>query len=190
MSEVPAPPSRNLWSRVSIGVTTAIAVIGAVAGFAWLPLVQPQEQFAGLWDAICSAAGLVYHAPVGRQIVQATYPTTHVEVTPQMLQGTDAAAIGSGATLALRCSMCHGAEGLSGTGIPNLAGEQAVAIYKQLVDFQTGARTSAVLQPLVVGLSDADMRNLAAYYAYLPRRPDAGRDPGTVPRIVANGAPM
>ncbi len=48
-------------------------------------------------------------------------------------------------------------------------GEYPVAIYKELLDFKTGARASAVMAPLVADLSDEDMRDLAAYYAYLPR---------------------
>jgi cytochrome c553 len=188
MSEAPARPSRNVWARVSIGITAAIALVGAVAGFAWLPMSQPQGQFGDVWNAICSAAGLVYRTPAGEPPAQAAYRTTDVEVTPQMLRGAGAEAVGRGATLALRCSMCHGVQGLS--GIPNLAGEQAIAIYKQLIDFQTGARASAVMRPLVTSLGDADMRDLAVYYAYLPRQPDARRDSGTPPRIVADGAPM
>jgi cytochrome c553 len=68
--------------------------------------------------------------------------------------------------------MCHGARGLSQADSPNLAGQYPVAIYKQLVDFRTGARASAVMAPLVANLSEADMRDLAAYYAYLPRPSD------------------
>ena len=64
--------------------------------------------------------------------------------------------------------MCHGARGLSQANTPNLAGEYPVTIYKQLVDFKTGARASAVMAPLVANLSDADISDLAAYYAYLP----------------------
>ena len=39
-------------------------------------------------------------------------------------------------------------------------------------------------------LSDADMRDLAAYYAYLPRPSDYPLIAGVRPRIVASGAPM
>ena len=86
--------------------------------------------------------------------------------------------------------MCHGARGLSQANSPNLAGQSPVTIYKQLNDFKTGARTSAVMAPLVADLSDADMRDLAAYYAYLPRLSDHPPDTEARPRIVANGAPM
>jgi cytochrome c553 len=144
----------------------------------------------GVWDAICSAAGLVRNVPSNAQIVGADYPTTRVEVIPQMLQGASAESIGRGATLALRCTMCHGARGVSQADSPNLAGQSPVAIYKQLDDFKIGARTSAVMAPLVANLSDADMRDLAAYYAYLPRPSDHPPIAGARPRIVANGAPM
>jgi cytochrome c553 len=115
---------------------------------------------------------------------------TRVEIVPQMLQGASAESIGRGATLALRCTMCHGARGLSLADSPNLAGQSPVTIYKQLVDFRTGARASAIMAPLVANLSDSDMRDLAAYYAYLPRPSDHSPIAGVRPRIVASGAPM
>lgn len=59
-----------------------------------------------------------------------------------------------------------------------------------LNDFKTSARASAVMAPLVADFSDADMRDLAAYYAYLPRASDRLPTTDMPPRIVANGAPM
>ena len=174
----------------SVAITAAIAIVAAIAGFAWLPLVQPGERFQGVWDAICSAAGLIRNAPSATQIVRADHPTTRVAVVPQMLQAATSEAIGRGATLALRCTMCHGARGLSEANSPNLAGQYPLAIYKQLVDFKTGARASAVMAPLVANLSDADLRDLAAYYAYLPRVYGPNPGIGSAPRIVANGAPL
>src|SRR6516225_8904819 len=181
---------RNPWFTASVGITVAIALVAAVVGFVWLPLAHPGERFKGVWDAICSAAGLVRNAPSGTQIVRADYPTTTVEIEPQMLQGASAESIGRGATLALRCTMCHGARGLSQADTPNLAGQYPVTIYKELVDFKTGARASAVMAPLVADLSDADMRDLAAYYAYLPRVSAPQPAAGEPPRIVASGAPL
>jgi cytochrome c553 len=181
---------RNPWFTASAGITAAIAIVAAVVGFVWLPLQQQGERFHGIWDAICNAAGVVRSAPAGGQIVRADYPTTTVEVVPQMLSGASAESIGRGATLALRCTMCHGARGLSQADTPNLAGQYPVAIYKELVDFKTGARASAVMAPLVADLSDADMRDLAAYYAYLPRVSDFPPVASAPPRIVASGAPM
>jgi cytochrome c553 len=178
---------RNPWFTVSAGITAAIAIVAAIVGFAWLPIEG--ERYQGVWDAICSAAGLVRNAPSTAQIVLADYPTTNVEIEPNMLRAANAESIGRGATLALRCAMCHGARGLSQADSPNLAGQSPVAIYKQLVDFKTGARASAIMTPIVTDLIDTDIRDLAAYYAYLPRLSD--HPPRIVPpSIVANGAPM
>lgn len=181
---------RNPWFTASVGITAAIALVAAVVGFVWLPLAHPGEQFKGVWDAICGAAGLVRNAASGTQIVRADFLTTSVEIDPQMLQGASAESIGRGATLALRCTMCHGARGLSQADTPNLAGQYPVTIYKELVDFKTGARASAVMAPLVADLIDADMRDLAAYYAYLPRVSAPQPAAGEPPRIVASGSPL
>jgi cytochrome c553 len=181
---------RNPWFTASVGITVAIAVVAAVVGFVWLPLQQQGGGFYGVWDAICSAAGFVRNPPSSAQIVHVDYPTTSVEIDPQMPQVASAVSIGRGATLALRCSMCHGARGLSQADIPNLAGQYPIAIYKELVDFKTGARASAVMAPLVADLSDADMRDLTAFYAYLPRVSDFPPVASAPPRIVASGAPM
>lgn len=176
------------WGVASVAVTAGVAAAGIVLGFAILPLIQSNIRYAGLWDAICSAAGLLARAPVSA-VVPPTRSVSQVVLTPAMFQPADAQSIGRGATLALRCTMCHGAQGLSQATMPNLAGQYPFSMYKELRDFQSGARRSAVMQPLVVGLSDQDMRDLAAYYAYLPRLP--GYHPGPPrPAIVLSGAPM
>jgi cytochrome c553 len=156
-----------------------------------LPSLQDNATFAGAWDEICTAAGLVRPPRLVSTVVKPAYQTSDVIVTPQMMGPTDTVSIGRGATLALRCTMCHGARGLSEADSPNLAGQYRIAVYKELQDFKTGARTSAVMSPRVTDLSDQDMRDLAAYFAYLPRLP--GYHPtGDVqpPRIVTSGAPM
>ena len=135
----------NPWFTASVGITAVIAIVAIIAGFAWLPLEQQGARFQGVWDAICSAAGLVRNPPSAAQIVGADYPTTRVEIIPQILEGASAESIGRGATLALRCTMCHGARGMSQADSPNLAGQSPLTIYKQLNDFKTGARTSAVM---------------------------------------------
>jgi cytochrome c553 len=184
------PLLRDRWVVTSVGITACVAVAAIVTGFAWLPYEQPGEQFRGLWDAICSAAGLIHVAPAGQPVVQASYPVTQVEIIPGMLRDASAESIGRGATLALRCTMCHGARGMSRADTPNLAGQYPSAIYKELADFKSGARASAIMMPLMADLSDGDMRDLAAYYAYLPRVYDERASNGAAPQIVAEGAPM
>jgi cytochrome c553 len=180
---------RNPWVTVSVGLTAAIALVAYIVGFAWLPLAAPAGRLHGIWATICGAAGLVQAAPDGAAtIVQADYPTTQVELTPQILH-VNAESVGSGATLALRCAMCHDVQGPSQAETPHLAGQYPAAIYKQLEDFKSGARVSAVMGPLVAGLSDTDMRDLAAYYGYLPAVSEPDPRGRQAPAIVA-GAPM
>ncbi len=181
---------RDRWVVTSVGATAGIAAVAIVLGFAWLPYEQPGQRFRGVWDAICSAAGLLRPVSGDQPVVQASYPTSKVEIVPGMLDDAGAESIGRGATLALRCTMCHGARGMSQANSPNLAGQYAGAIYKELADFKSGARGSAIMQPLVANLSDQDMRELAGYYAYLPRVHDELAVDGGTPRIVADGAPM
>jgi cytochrome c553 len=184
------PLLRDRWVVTSVGATAGIAAVAIVLGFAWLPYEQPGQRFGGVWDAICSAAGLLRPVAGGQAVVQTSYPTSQVEIIPGMLRDASAESIGRGATLALRCTMCHGARGMSQANAPNLAGQYPATIYKELADFKSGARGSAIMMPLVADLSDQDMRELAAYYAYLPRVHDERAVDAETPRIVADGAPM
>lgn len=190
MSTGPLFSVRNPWFATAIGTVVGIAVAAAMTGFLWLPLQQDNVRFAGVWDMICTAAGLLQAAPAS-PVVQADVTTTKVVMTPQMLGNPGAMSIGRGATLALQCTMCHGARGLSEADSPNLAGQYASVIFKQLQDFQSGARVSAIMSPRVVNLTDEDMRDIAAYYDYLPRLPGYHPVSDTAaPPIVATGAPM
>ncbi len=189
--------SRPTFSRhnpcfvTSLALTLTVAILAALGGLVVLPQMQANARFAGIWDAICSAAGLVRAAPASGPAIRADYPTTQVVLTQEMLQHASAESVGRGATLALGCTMCHGARGLSQADSPNLAGQYPAVIYKQLLDYRSGARVSAVMTPLVAHLTDPDMRELAAYYAYLPRLPPyhpSGAE--LAPVIVESGAPM
>jgi cytochrome c553 len=68
------------------------------------------------------------------------------------------------------CGVCHGAQ-LKGLGnVPNLAGRSPIYLVRQMYDFKHGARTGkevALMIPVVVGLSQDDMLNLAAYISSL-----------------------
>lgn len=66
------------------------------------------------------------------------------------------------------CAACHGAAGVSAIPMyPNLAGQKEAYLAKQLKDFKSGNRKDPVMAPMAAGLSDADVANLAAYYASL-----------------------
>ena len=64
------------------------------------------------------------------------------------------------------CAGCHGMDGNSSAPtFPKLAGQHASYLYKQLQDYKSGQRADPVMMAMVANLSDADMQNLAAYYA-------------------------
>jgi len=174
----------------AIALTAALAVVAIVTGFVLLPRLEGKGQLPDLWDAICSAAGIVRQGPA-QPAVPATRQGTQVVLTQPIMRPASAESIGRGATLALRCTMCHGARGLSEANSPNLAGQYAAVVYKQLSDYKSGARASAIMAPIVAGLSDEDLRDLAAYYAYLPREtPERSERLAQAPSVVATGAPM
>jgi len=80
----------------------------------------------------------------------------------------NAADIEAGKAKSASCVACHGAAGISATPIwPNLAGQKEQYLAAQLKAFKDGTRANATMAPMVAGLSDDDIANLAAYYASL-----------------------
>lgn len=64
------------------------------------------------------------------------------------------------------CGSCHGADGNSPLALnPKLAGQGEAYLYKQLVEFKSGARQNATMAAMVMALNDDDMHDLAAYYS-------------------------
>ena len=75
------------------------------------------------------------------------------------------------------CAACHGADGNSPLPVnPNLAAQHPEYLFKQLADYKTGRRKNAIMNGIAASLSDADMRNLAAYFAQQPAKPAAAKD--------------
>ncbi len=78
----------------------------------------------------------------------------------------DAAA---GKAKAAVCAGCHGPNGISTNPMwPNLAGQKEAYLAKQIKDFRDGTRKDPSMSPMVAGLTDTDIENLAAYFASLP----------------------
>ena len=99
-----------------------------------------------------------------------------------------AAAAASGADVeagrrkAAPCAACHGPDGnASLAGTPSLAGQPAFFTHWQLIKYRDGRRKDPVMAPLAAALGDADMADLAAYYAaQRPRRRPAITDAARV----------
>ncbi len=73
-------------------------------------------------------------------------------------------------SLAAQCAQCHGTDGraLPGAEVPGLAGMPAGNFAEQMKAFRSGSRTSSVMQQLAKGFSDAQVDQLARYFASLP----------------------
>lgn len=75
----------------------------------------------------------------------------------------DAAA---GAAKATVCVACHGPNGNAIVpAFPRLAGQRADYLYWRLANFKRGARPESVMTAQTANLGDADLRDLAAYFA-------------------------
>ena len=80
------------------------------------------------------------------------------------------------------CAACHAADGNSiGPANPKIAGQVPEYLHKQLADFKAqggkkAARENAVMSGMVANLSEADMKNLAAYFAGQKLKPAAAAD--------------
>jgi cytochrome c553 len=79
-----------------------------------------------------------------------------------------AADIAAGKAKSARCAGCHGSNGVSANPLwPNLAGQKMTYLVKQLKAFREGTRQDPMMSPMARPLSDADIEDLAAYYASL-----------------------
>ena len=79
------------------------------------------------------------------------------------IAGGDAAA---GKVKAATCAGCHGANGISAMPTyPNLAGQKEAYLVKQLKAFKDKSRKDPTMNAMAAPLSDADMANVAAYFA-------------------------
>jgi cytochrome c553 len=83
------------------------------------------------------------------------------------------------------CVACHGPDGnATAPGMPSLAGQPTMYAHWQLIKFRDGRRKDPQMSPFAANLSDADMADLAAYYAAQRPRPRAA---GVDPTKVADG---
>jgi cytochrome c553 len=74
--------------------------------------------------------------------------------------------IEAGKEKAQSCAVCHGNNGLAQMpGAPNLAGQPAMYLVEQLKNYRSGKRSNEIMNVIAKPLSDADINNLAAWYA-------------------------
>ncbi len=73
--------------------------------------------------------------------------------------------------LAATCANCHGSNGraIEGSAVPGLAGMPAPYLVEQMKAFKSGTRQATVMHQLAKGYSDAQIEQIAGYFAGLPR---------------------
>lgn len=87
-----------------------------------------------------------------------------------LVLSTQAADLDAGKQKATSCAGCHGAAGISNNSAwPNLAGQKEQYLRIQLRAFRGGLRSNSMMNGMAKTLSDADIENLAAYFASLKR---------------------
>lgn len=81
-----------------------------------------------------------------------------------------------GSVIGISCTMCHGDNGLmpeefrQTTMHPDLAGQSAMYLYKEFLNFKNNTRLNAGPMNLMVrDLTEKDLKNLSAYYGSLSR---------------------
>lgn len=179
-------------ARTSIISLIALTMGAAAVGFLLLPTAQADFRAQGIWDSICRAAGLPskWGNPAAEDRAKPMV-STNVVLLPAMSKQARPASIGRGATLALNCTMCHGALGMSRSDAPNLAGQYPEVVIKQLMDYQSGKRENALMAALARNLTEQNIVDLAAYYASLPKARTAPTSyDETLPALVRVGDPM
>lgn len=126
---------------------------------------------AGLGLAVCLAVGLIAGGLSASARAQA--PAAPAAVDPA-----------KGEKIAQEvCAACHGADGNSTAPVnPKLAGQHPEYLAKQLANFKvapgakSAERVNAVMAAFAAMLGDADMKNVAAYYAARPLKPSAAKN--------------
>lgn len=110
---------------------------------------------------------------------KAVLTQTWVAAAVLAMSGTVSAGgdVDAGKARAAVCGACHGVTGQGNPAFPDpmnpgatqavpaLAGQNAGYLAKQMEDFKSGARKDILMTGQALGLSDADIANLAAYYA-------------------------
>jgi cytochrome c553 len=144
-------------------------VLAFVLGFVVMGRITADPR-VGIWAAICRSIGLTPdYGPRSAAAPPAVVPS-FIAWTPATLAEIANGNAARGEFVALNCTVCHGAHGISTTAdVPTLAGMDAAALYKQLADYRSGKRDWGVMNGIALALSAQGLADVAAYYAAQPR---------------------
>ena len=72
-------------------------------------------------------------------------------------------------SMAAACANCHGTNGVAQQGMDSLAGQPKEDMLSKLLDFKAGKRPATIMHQLAKGYSDAQLEQLAGYFAALKK---------------------
>lgn len=99
----------------------------------------------------------------GMQVMKTVALALAILAAAAPAQAGDAAA---GKVKAGQCKTCHGIDGIAKIPIaPHIAGENEIYLETQLKAFRSGKREHEIMNVVAKGLSNADIVDLAAWYA-------------------------
>ena len=77
-----------------------------------------------------------------------------------------AADVEAGRQKSASCAGCHGADGNSMSPMnPSVAGQKEQYLVTTMLDYKNGKRQHTLMQAVLTPLSEADIRDIAAFYA-------------------------
>ena len=110
----------------------------------------------------------------------AAQPSSQIAWTAEQLNFVKAGNPQKGKELAQTCNACHGSSGISSMpGTPSLAGQLPTYLFKQLLDYQNGSRSHALMSAQATTLGKQDATDLAAWFAGLPQAFQSAANPST-----------
>jgi cytochrome c553 len=160
------------WRTGSVAVVIGIIAVAALIGFVVLPVLEERPPGVDAFTAICRALGLQPGSPGARQPVSnaKAQPVSQVAWTIEVIDRLRQPNAVLGNETAAVCAGCHGEKGISpAPQFPNMAGQSAFAIYKQLHDFKSGARLNDLMAGIAQTLAEDQMIAVAAHFAALTR---------------------
>lgn len=128
------------------------------AFFASFPPLAPSHLATRLVTGL--ATGL---SSVRPRLLRAIAGVALICAAPTALADGDAAA---GAKLTTACQACHGTDGNGlAPNYPNIAGQNERYLFRQLQMIQNDTRSAPLMAGQLNGMSETDLRNIAAFYA-------------------------
>jgi cbb3-type cytochrome c oxidase subunit III len=139
------------------------------------PKIQKMKPFASLLLAAAALATFAMPASAAEEAASAPKAEAAAKAAPAPAAKPDVNA-GSNKFGAV-CAACHGADGNSGVPAnPKLAQQHPDYLVKQLQEFKGGKRAGTVMPAMAAQLSDADMKNIAAWAGSQKAKPGFAKD--------------